>query len=345
MIYPFIVNNPGEAAQAKRRIGAATIGHLTPPLIAAGSHGAALELEGLFDEFVQAQGLDPRRARAIAALILERGQATGLLKECAAEGKPPEEALIALDGWLCDLKDMRIGDGLHVFGRSPENADGFASGLELDAEAAETLRDRVAACGAGESLGLIRALAGRFVEPGPAGAPARGRLDVLPTGRNLFAIDPRSAPTRNAWEIGRRAAGGSARTLRAGPWGLAEADRARSLGFGDHAHRRRRPGAGLRAHRLPADLGPVVQPRQRLRDSPPCHAGAAARRCHFADLGPLPRCLSEPDRTLQRRGAFRRRARRKRGRQSARRFQGRDAGPGVRRGAGRLWRRARTAYL
>jgi cobaltochelatase CobN len=206
VIYPFIVNNPGEAAQAKRRIGAAAIGHLTPPLIAAGSHGAALELEGLFDEFVQAQALDPRRARAIAALILERGRSTGLLKECDAEGKLPEEALIALDEWLCDLKDMRIGDGLHVFGRSPENAEGFASGLELDAGAEETLAERVASCGAAESLGLIRALAGRFVEPGPAGAPARGRLDVLPTGRNLFAIDPRSAPTRNAWEIGRRAA-------------------------------------------------------------------------------------------------------------------------------------------
>ena len=125
VVYPFIVNNPGEAAQAKRRIGAATIGHLTPPLIAAGSYGAALELEGLFDEFAEAQGLDPRRARAIAALILERGRESGLLEECAAEGKPPEEALVALDAWLCDLKDMRIGDGLHVFGRSPESADGF----------------------------------------------------------------------------------------------------------------------------------------------------------------------------------------------------------------------------
>ena len=206
VVYPFIVNNPGEAAQAKRRIGAAAIGHLTPPLVAAGSYGATLELEGLFDEFVQAQALDPRRARAIAALILERGRATGLLKECAAEGKPPEEALIALDGWLCDLKDMRVGDGLHVFSRSPESAEGFASGLELDAEAVETLSERIVACGAAESLGLIRALAGRFVQSGPAGAPARGRLDVLPTGRNLFAIDPRSAPTRNAWEIGRRAA-------------------------------------------------------------------------------------------------------------------------------------------
>jgi cobaltochelatase CobN len=70
----------------------------------------------------------------------------------------------------------------------------------------EGFGERVAACGAAESLGLLRALGGRFVPPGPAGAPARGRLDVLPTGRNLYAIDPRSAPTRNAWEIGQRAA-------------------------------------------------------------------------------------------------------------------------------------------
>jgi cobaltochelatase CobN len=206
VIYPFIVNNPGEAAQAKRRISAVAIGHLTPPLIAAGSHGATLALEGLFDEFAEAQALDPRRARAIAALILEQGRDSGLLKECAADGKPPEEALVALDAWLCDLKEMRIGDGLHVFGRSPESADGFAAGLNLDAAARDSLSERVAASGAAESLGLLRALGGRFVPPGPAGAPARGRLDVLPTGRNLYAIDPRAAPTRNAWEIGRRAA-------------------------------------------------------------------------------------------------------------------------------------------
>src|SRR5580698_5067816 len=206
VVYPFIVNNPGEAAQAKRRIGAVTIGHLTPPLIAAGSHGATLELEGLFDEFAEAQSLDPGRARAIAALILERGRDSGLLRECAAADKLPEEALVALDAWLCDLKDMRVGDGLHVFGRSPESADGFAPGLELEAVARDSLSERVAASGAAESLGLLRALGGQFVPPGPAGAPARGRLDVLPTGRNLYAIDPRSAPTRNAWEIGRRAA-------------------------------------------------------------------------------------------------------------------------------------------
>jgi cobaltochelatase CobN len=206
VIYPFIVNNPGEAAQAKRRISAVTIGHLTPPLIAAGSYGATLELEGLFDEFAEAQALDPRRARAIATLILEQGRDSGLLKECTADDKPPEEALVALDAWLCDMKEMRIGHGLHVFGRSPDSADGFAAGLELDGAARDLLSERVAACGAGESLGLLRALGGQFVPPGPAGAPARGRLDVLPTGRNLYAIDPRATPTRNAWEIGRRAA-------------------------------------------------------------------------------------------------------------------------------------------
>ena len=60
LIYPFIVNNPGEAAQAKRRIAAVTVGHLTPPLTEAGSHAAAAELEGLFDEYADAQSLDPR---------------------------------------------------------------------------------------------------------------------------------------------------------------------------------------------------------------------------------------------------------------------------------------------
>ena len=132
MIYPFIVNNPGEAAQAKRRISAVTLGHLTPPLVAAGAHGATLELEGLFDEFAEAQTLDPRRARAIAALILERGRATGLLKECAAENRPPDEALVALDAWLCDLKEMRIGDGLHVFGRSPDSRAGIRRGARSE---------------------------------------------------------------------------------------------------------------------------------------------------------------------------------------------------------------------
>jgi cobaltochelatase CobN len=179
VVYPFIVNNPGEAAQAKRRIGAVTIGHMTPRLIEAGSHGGTIELEALFDEYASAQSLDRRRARLLSQAILAKAAETGLAEELGLDqAGDPGEALTKLDAWLCDLKEMRIGDGLHVF------AENMPS----------------------EMTGLLRALDGRFVEPGPAGAPSRGRLDVLPTGRNLFTIDPRAVPTRTAWEIGARTA-------------------------------------------------------------------------------------------------------------------------------------------
>jgi cobaltochelatase CobN len=195
LIYPFIVNNPGEAAQAKRRVAAVTVGHLTPPLTAAGTHGATAALEGLFDEYAEAQSLDPRRAARLAELIVARACDTGLAAESGvAPSDDPEAALIKLDAWLCDIKDMRIGDGLHVFGQHPDRMDEW-----LD-------KDLITSCGEAEMRGLLAALDGRFVPPGPAGAPARGRTDILPTGRNLYSIDPRAVPTRTAWEIGQRTA-------------------------------------------------------------------------------------------------------------------------------------------
>ncbi|MBT9292827.1 cobaltochelatase subunit CobN [Prosthecodimorpha staleyi] len=210
VIYPFIVNNPGEAAQAKRRIGAVTIGHLTPPLARAGHHGAAAEIEPLLDEYAEAQGLDPRRARRLAAAILDKARETGLAGEAGIGPEiEPREALARLDAWLCDLKDMRIGDGLHVYGRAPAG-EPRRSTVALLAEATgatpETVADRLDRSAAAETAALLAALAGRFVAPGPAGAPVRGRLDVLPTGRNLTAVDPRAIPTATAWEIGSRTA-------------------------------------------------------------------------------------------------------------------------------------------
>ncbi len=210
LIYPFIVNNPGEAAQAKRRTAAVTVGHLTPPLTAAGAHGVAVELEGLFEEYSEAQSLDPRRAARLAELIMVRAHDTGLAAETGiAPGTDVTEALIKLDAWLCDLKDMRVGDGLHVFGQAPdaerraETAASLAALSGNDTTAIERLLDD---CGEAEMQGLLTALDGKFLLPGPAGAPARGRTDVLPTGRNLFGVDPRAVPTRTAWEIGRRTA-------------------------------------------------------------------------------------------------------------------------------------------
>jgi cobaltochelatase CobN len=208
VIYPFIVNNPGEAAQAKRRLAAITIGHLTPPLTEAGSHGIAVEIEGLLDEYSTAQALDPRRAALLAELIIVRAHETGLMSDAGLEPNTNSQDLIAdLDAWLCDLKEMRIADGLHVFGRQ-ETTQALAetlrvmSSVEDSHEAAARLHDSAQA----EIDGLLAALSGRFVPAGPSGAPSRGRIDVLPTGRNLCSIDPRSVPTRTAWEIGKRTA-------------------------------------------------------------------------------------------------------------------------------------------
>ena len=210
VIYPFIVNNPGEAAQAKRRLSAVTIGHLTPPLKEAGMHGVAAEIEGLLEEYAEAQGLDQRRARLLADVIVERATESGLIAEAGIEASASRDDLLTtLDAWLCDLKEMRIGDGLHVFGENlagsvlDERTDDLA---KIGGAESGHLRDQLKVCGSAEMAGLLKALDGKFVEPGPAGAPSRGRIDVLPTGRNLFSVDPRSIPTRTAWEIGRRTA-------------------------------------------------------------------------------------------------------------------------------------------
>ncbi|MCF4167383.1 cobaltochelatase subunit CobN [Zavarzinia compransoris] len=181
VIYPFIVNDPGEAAQAKRRIGALTLGHLPPPQIASEVPAGLRRLERLLDEFSTADGLDPARRDRLIADIRAEARATGVEDDL---GLPPQasaaEALTRLDRFVCDIKDSRFGDGLHILGRG--------------------------ACGTAERDGMLAALAGRRVAAGPAGSPGRGRGDVLPTGRNLFAVDPRAVPTRAAHAQGVRLA-------------------------------------------------------------------------------------------------------------------------------------------
>ena len=119
VIYPYIVSNPGEAAQAKRRIAGITIGHLPPPLVTTQLSGDARDLERLVDEFAQADGLDRRRRQRLADLIVETARRGGLAPEAGLDGDiGPDEALRRIDAWLCDLKDLAIKDGLHVYGRS-----------------------------------------------------------------------------------------------------------------------------------------------------------------------------------------------------------------------------------
>jgi cobaltochelatase CobN len=185
VVYPYVVDDPGEAAPAKRRLSAITLGHLPPPLAETSTGGEVALLRDLVEEFSQAQVMDPRRAEIVAREIRQRAEASGLAEAC---GVTPEtgmnEALTRLDAQLCDIAELPFREGLHVFGRS-----------EIDPASARNERDN-----------LLRALDGRFVPPGPAGSPHRGRPDVLPTGRNLSTLDPRAIPTRAAARLGALAA-------------------------------------------------------------------------------------------------------------------------------------------
>jgi cobaltochelatase CobN len=291
-LYPFIVNDPGEGTQAKRRAQAVIIDHLTPPLTRAESYGPLKDLEQLVDEYYQAAGMDPRRLAPLAAEILSLSASIGLDRDVGIERADDKfQALGKIDNYLCELKELQIRDGLHVFGQSPtgqqardllialtrvprgDGTGGDASliralandlGLKFDPldcvlgdawegqrpaaltgdadwrtagdtverleELAATLvdgatpeegwtetravldfintslRPTIEVCGETELDGLMQGLNGRFVAPGPSGAPTRGRLDVLPTGRNFYSVDSRAVPTPAAWKLGWKSA-------------------------------------------------------------------------------------------------------------------------------------------
>lgn len=187
VIYPFIVNDPGEAAQAKRRIGAVTLGHIPPPLRISDTPDRMARLETLLDEFSNADGLDPKRRDRLQGDIRAEAQALGVEDDLGLNrAASTAEAITRIDRFVCDIKESQFGDGLHVWGRVPPVAGSFDA----------------APSAMGERDGLRDALAGKRVEAGPSGSPYRGRSDVLPTGRNLFTTDPRAVPTRAAYTQG-----------------------------------------------------------------------------------------------------------------------------------------------
>ena len=118
-IYPFIVNDPGEGTQAKRRAQAVIIDHLTPPMARAETYGALRELEGLIDEYYEAYSIDQRRIKILQKEILSLTGSSGLIDDVGLSGKGDESDLAKLDAYLCDLKEAQIRDGLHIFGLAP----------------------------------------------------------------------------------------------------------------------------------------------------------------------------------------------------------------------------------
>jgi len=287
LVYPFVVNDPGEGAQAKRRAHALIVDHLVPPLTRAETYDDLARLEDLLDEHARVAALDPSKLQAVRRRVwdclvdAEIHRDLGLEERAIEAGRLPyeddsfDELVAGLDAYLCELKDAQIRGGLHVLSRPPEGeaeVDFVLALTRLDQGEAPSLRKAVAAaigvdmnrasmrevdaveaecrrlvricqergwdpsalggevgaaedpvvrralefaCASlvpalrattGEVAAVLAALDGRFVPPGPSGSPSRGQADVLPTGRNFYAIDPRQVPSVAAYEVGRRLA-------------------------------------------------------------------------------------------------------------------------------------------
>ena len=274
LIYPFLVNDPGEGTQAKRRAHAVLVDHLIPPMARAETYGDIARLEQLLDEHANVSALDPGKLPAIRQQIWTLMRAAKMDHDLGLEDRPDEDSfddmLLHVDGWLCEIKDVQIRDGLHILGQKPtgeaeldlvlailrarqlfggehsvpglRQALGLAEdgndardsvdaaentaralvaalqdsgwdpaavdGLTDDAEVAAVLRfaatevvPRLAGTSA-EIDQVLRALEGRFIAAGPSGSPLRGLVNVLPTGRNFYSVDPKAVPSRLAWETG-----------------------------------------------------------------------------------------------------------------------------------------------
>ncbi|MDN5363938.1 MAG: cobaltochelatase CobN [Eubacteriales bacterium] len=213
-IYPYIVNNPGEATQAKRRGYAVTIGHLTPPMIKPQLYGDLAELQRLITEYEEAAGKDDSsRAEALKQQIIELVKANNLHQDLGIDLNSADFASVLekLEKYLEQLTMELMPYGLHTFGQAPpdELEDLMVDAIVgYDPANREAYRDEYRSkirLTTNEMVNLLRALRGEYIEPGLARDPVRVP-DVMPTGRNLVTLDPRMIPDKAAWEVGKKAA-------------------------------------------------------------------------------------------------------------------------------------------
>ncbi|GAA2390383.1 cobaltochelatase subunit CobN [Gordonia cholesterolivorans] len=276
LIYPFLVNDPGEGTQAKRRAHAVLVDHLIPPMARAETYGDINRLEQLLDEHANISALDPAKLPAIRQQIWTLLTAAKMDQDLGLSERPDEDVfddmLLHVDGWLCEIKDAAIRDGLHVLGQAPDGEmeidlvlamlrarqlwggsqtlPGLREALGLTENASArgevdrveaTARRLVSTCAEGgwtpeavaaaadgqpddvhrilafagdeviprlrqttcETDRVLHALAGGFIPAGPSGSPLRGLINVLPTGRNFYSVDPKAVPSQLAAETGR----------------------------------------------------------------------------------------------------------------------------------------------
>lgn len=281
LIYPFLVNDPGEGTQAKRRAHATLVDHMIPPMARAETYGDITRLEQLLDEHANISAMDPAKLPAIRQEIWTLLTAAKMDRDLGWDERPAEDVfddmLMHIDGWLCEIKDVAIRGGLHILGEEvsgdmrvdlvlamlrarqlwggetavpglrealglSEEGDETRARVDAAEEQARTLLTALDATGwdvaaiegitsdlpegadaatvakilqfaATEIIPrlaqtpreidqVLHALNGGFIEAGPSGSPMRGLINVLPTGRNFYSVDPKSLPSRLAWETG-----------------------------------------------------------------------------------------------------------------------------------------------
>ena len=194
-VYLYASNNPSEATLAKRRAGAVTVTHLTPPLASAGLYKGLAELKDSLTRWRQTAPDAPERAE-IETLIAEQAEAVDM------DGSDAETLWLK----LLETEDALIPEGLHVMGEVM-SAEARADYVALLADTDDDTRARVDQLLQQDSEipALLDALDAKFTAPVPGGDLIRSP-DILPTGRNIHAFDPFRMPTEYACRDGTKQA-------------------------------------------------------------------------------------------------------------------------------------------
>ncbi len=203
-IYPYIVDDVGEAIQAKRRGRGVIIDHLTPPVIKSGLYGEYSSLYEKIQKFNQSRALGSLTKEAELEEISSALKKLGIDKELGIK-KLNEDTLEEVEHYLLKLKNSFMSYGLHTFGVSPEGKAlkemvETISSTNKNIQKKEIL-SRIEASGQNEMDSLVRALSGYFIQPGEGNDPVRN-INALPTGRNLYGLNPEKIPTEEAYKIG-----------------------------------------------------------------------------------------------------------------------------------------------
>ncbi|HSS57761.1 MAG TPA: cobaltochelatase subunit CobN, partial [Solirubrobacteraceae bacterium] len=172
LVYPFVVNDPGEGVQAKRRVHALIVDHLVPPMMRADTYDEMAELEALLDEYARLEVLDPSKLPSLAVRIWSAIERANLQADLGVEEQPDDVARLVehIDGYLCEVKDIQIKDGLHILGQPPrgDQMRGLVSAiLRLGSGSVPGLRQAVGAAFGLDEAALTMAAGAPAPRPAP----------------------------------------------------------------------------------------------------------------------------------------------------------------------------------